>query len=213
MLKHGAPASFLGVSIADLKKIQKRVKTDHAFALALYDTGIGDAQYLAVYVCDPSKFTKAQLQKWVKNASWHMVSEYAVAWATAESPFAAELAREWIDSPKESIASTGWSAYSSLVTIKDDDQLDLDEIVELLDRVQNQIDKAPNRVRYLMNGFVIAVGSAVIPVAAKAKAVAKVIGEVHCEMVGACKVPLATEYIAKVEKAGKAGKKRKSAMC
>jgi hypothetical protein len=65
----------------------------------------------------------------------------------------------------------------------------------------------------MMNGFVIAVGSYVVPVAAKAKAVAKAIGVVECDMVGSCKVPLATEYIAKVEKAGKAGKKRKTAMC
>jgi len=28
-----------------------------------------------------------------------------------------------------------------------------------------------------------------------------------------CKVPLATEYIAKIEKAGRAGKKRKSIRC
>lgn len=214
LMKHGAPASLLGVSIADMKKIQKRVKTDHALALALYDTGIGDAQYLAMYLSDPSKFTKAQLQKWVKNASWQMVSEYAVAWAAAESPYGAELAREWIDSSKESIAASGWNTYSSLVAITDDDELDLDEIVELLDRVQKGIHNAPNRVRYTMNGFVIAVGSAVVPVAAKAKAVAKAIGEVEVDMGGtACKVPLATEYIAKVEKAGKAGKKRKTAMC
>ena len=214
MFRHGAKEPFFGVSIADMKKIQKRVKTDHVLALGLYDTGIGDAQYLAVYLCDPSKFTKAQLQKWVKNASWQMISEFAVAWAAAESPFGAELAREWINSPKESIASCGWATYSSVVAITPDEELDLDEIVELLDRVQKQIHQAPNRVRYVMNGFVIAVGSYVTPLASKAKAVAKAIGEVEVDMGGtACKVPLATEYIAKVEKAGKAGKKRKTAMC
>ena len=65
-----------------------------------------------------------------------------------------------------------------------------------------------------MNGFVIGVGSAVVPLSAKAKAVAKAVGEVEVDMGGtACKVPLATEYIAKVEKSGRLGKKRKSAMC
>jgi 3-methyladenine DNA glycosylase AlkD len=214
LMKHGAKEPFYGVSIADMKKIQKRVKTDHALALALFDTGIGDAQYLAVYICDPARFTKAQLQKWVKKASWQMVSEFAVAWAAAESPFGWELAREWIDSPKEEIASAGWSTLGSLVAIKEDKDLNLDELSKLLDRVQKQIHSAPNRVRYTMNGFVIGVGSAVVPLSAKAKAVAKAVGEVEVDMGGtACKVPLATEYIAKVEKSGRLGKKRKSAMC
>jgi hypothetical protein len=143
-----------------------------------------------------------------------MVSEYTVPWAAAESPFGAELAREWIDSPKESIASSGWAAYSSVVALKPDEELDLEEIVGLLDRVQKKIHKAQNRVRYVMNGFVIAVGSYVVPLATKAKAVAKAIGEVEVDMGGtACKVPLATAYIEKVEDSGRVGKKRKTAMC
>jgi 3-methyladenine DNA glycosylase AlkD len=214
MFRHGAREPYYGVKIEDMKKIQKRVKTDHALALALFDTGIGDAQYLAAYICDPAKFTKAQLQKWVKTATWQMVSEFAVAWSAAESPFGWELGREWIDSPREAIAACGWSTLGSLVAIKQDDELDLDGLSKLLDRVQKQIHSAPNRVRYTMNGFVIAVGSAVVPLTTRAKAVAKAIGEVEVDMGGtACKVPLATEYIAKVEKSGRLGKKRKTAMC
>ena len=150
----------------------------------------------------------------VPDLAGAVIDGTAIDWAAAESNHGVELAREWIDSPKESVASCGWATYSSLVAITDDEELDLDEIVELLDRVQKEVHTAQNRVRYVMNGFVIAVGSYVLPVASKAKAVAKAIGEVKVYMGGtACKVPLATEYIAKVEKAGKAGKKRKSAMC
>jgi 3-methyladenine DNA glycosylase AlkD len=213
MMKHGAKEPFFGVSVADMKKIQKRIKKDHALALALYDTGIGDAQYLAAYICEPAKFTKVQLQKWVKTASWQMVGEYTVAWAAAESRFGFELACEWIDSANETIATSGWATLSSLVSIKPDAELDLDKLSKLLDRVQKEIHTSPNRVRYVMNGFVIAVGSAVAPLLAKAKVVAKAIGNVECDLVGACKVPLASEYIAKVEKAGRVGKKRATAMC
>jgi 3-methyladenine DNA glycosylase AlkD len=211
---HGAKEPVFGVKIEHLKTIQKRVKVDHALALELFDTGISDAQYLAGLIADPPKMTKTQLQKWVKNASWGMVGEYTVPWVASESRFGAELAREWIDSPKEEIAASGWATLSSLVSIKPDEELDLAELEKLLNRVQKEIHSSPNRVRFVMNGFVIAVGSAVVPLSAKAKAVAKAIGKVSVDM-GAteCKVPDAAEYIAKVEKAGKAGKKRKSARC
>ena len=213
-LKHGAKEPFFGVKVEDLKKIQKRVKTDHALALALFDTGIGDAQYLAGLIADPPRMTKAQLKKWAKTAAWGMVGAYTVPWVTAESPFGAELAREWIDSKQENIAATGWSTWSSLVGITTDEDLDLDELVGLLDRVQRGIHKAPNRVRYEMNGFVIAVGCFVTPLSPKAKAVAKAIGVVEVDMGGtACQVPDAATYIAKREKSGRAGQKRKSARC
>jgi 3-methyladenine DNA glycosylase AlkD len=213
-LNHGAPDSILGVSVADMKIIQKKVKKDHALALELYDTGISDAMYLAALVSEPMKMTKAQLQKWVKGATWHMLSYYTVPWVASESRFGAELAREWIESKKELIASAGWSTWSSLVSIKPNSELDLPELEKLLDRVAKQIHGAQNWVRDTMNSFVIAVGSYVTPLTAKAKSVAKTIGTVHVDKGDtSCKVPDAFEYIEKVEKKGRAGKKRKSAMC
>jgi hypothetical protein len=65
-----------------------------------------------------------------------------------------------------------------------------------------------------MNGFVIAAGSYVPDVTREATQVGAEIGKVHVDMGGtACKVPLATEYIKKVEDRGKLGQKRKIARC
>ena len=65
-----------------------------------------------------------------------------------------------------------------------------------------------------MNGFVIAVGSYVEGIHKHALQVAKNIGKINVDMgATSCKVPLATEYIAKVQKAGKLGKKRKTVKC
>ena len=95
-----------------------------------------------------------------------------------------------------------------------DEELDLEEVERLLQDVVDGIDAAQNRVKYTMNGFVIAVGSYVKPLGKKAKAVAKKLGKVEVEMGGtSCKVPLATEVIGKVEKAGRLGRKRKTIKC
>jgi 3-methyladenine DNA glycosylase AlkD len=214
LMRHGAREPFFGVKIEDLKKIQKRIKQDHALALELYDTGIGDAMYLAGLLANPQQMKKTDLQRWLKKATWSMLSEYTVPWVAAESSHGVTLAREWIESPREEVAAAGWATYGSLVAITPDDELDLAEIGRLLDRVQAEIHTAPNRVRYLMNGFVIAVGSYVVPLASRAKAVAQAIGKVEVDMgETACKVPDALEYIAKVEQRGKQGTKRKTAFC
>jgi 3-methyladenine DNA glycosylase AlkD len=214
LANHGAREPFFGVKVEDLKKIQKRIKIDHALGLELYDTGIYDAMYLAGLVADPPQLTKAQLNKWVKGAYCYGLGCYTVAWVAAESRFGAEVARAWIDSPKEQIAAAGWSTWGSLLSIKPDEELDRAEIEKLLNRVQEQIHASPNRVRYTMNGFVIAVGCYVQALAAKAKAVGKAVGPVEVDMGGtACRVPAAVAYIEKVEKMGRQGRKRKTARC
>lgn len=213
-LRHGAPDNMYGVKIADLKAIAKKIKGNQVLACELYETGNADAMYLAGIVADGSQMTKKQLDGWASRANWHMISEYTVPGVAAESPFARELALKWIKSKKESIASTGWCTYSGLVTTRPDEELDLDEIKQLLKQVASSIHAAPNKVRYTMNGFVIAVGCAVKPLNSEAKKVARQIGVVSVDMGDtACKVPLATEYIEKVEQAGRLGAKRKSAKC
>jgi hypothetical protein len=65
-----------------------------------------------------------------------------------------------------------------------------------------------------MNGFVIAVGTYVQALTDQALKTAAKMGPVSVDMDGtACKVPLATEYIQKVQKRGAIGKKRKTAKC
>src|SRR5262245_36158264 len=211
---HGIPEPMFGVKIEELKKIQKRVKKDYQLALDLYDTGIYDAMYLAGLIADDEKMTKKDLNKWVTSAHCSMVCEYTVPWVTAGSRFGRELALEWIESDKEKIAKAGWATLSSLVSITEDGDLDLAELKRLLQRVEKTIHSQPDRVRYVMNGFVIALGS-YVPALTDAclKAAAK-IGKVKVDMGDTeCRVPDAAEYIKKVQKRGTIGTKRKSATC
>lgn len=214
IMKHGVKEPCYGVKIGDLKKIQKRIKQDYRLALDLYDTGHSDAMYLAGLIADDKKMTKKDLAKWVKQAYCPLFSEYTVPWVCAEGSHGAELAREWIDSKLENVASSGWATWSSLVAITDDAQLDLAELGKLLDRVAKTIHQQPNRVRYTMNGFVIAVGGYVKDLTAKALEVAKKIGDVEVHMGDtACDVPNAAQYLQKMQKSGGIGKKRKTAKC
>jgi 3-methyladenine DNA glycosylase AlkD len=212
--QHGAKEPFFGVKIEYLKKIQKRIKKNHQLALDLYDTGISDAMYLAGLIADDAKMTKRDLERWVKNASWHMLAEYTVAGTAASSPHGRELALKWIDSKQELIASAGWATLSGIVATRPDAELDLDELKQLLKRVEKTIHNQPNYVRYTMNGFVIAVGCYVLKLSDLAMKTGGKIGAVHVDMgETACQVPSAPQYIQKVKDRGTLGKKRKTAKC
>jgi 3-methyladenine DNA glycosylase AlkD len=212
-LTHGAQEPCLGVKVGDMKKIQKRVKMDYQLALDLYDTGIADAMYLAGLIADDAKMTKKDLQKWLDNATWGAVAEYTVPWVASGSRYGRELALKWIESKNDAVAAAGWQTYSSMVAIKDDADLDLAEVKSLLKRVAKSIHQQPNRVRYVMNSFVIAVGCHVKPLHTLAVDTANDIGRVTVELVGACQIPFAPDYIKKFKARSPIGKKRKSPKC
>ena len=214
LAKHGVTQPALGVKVEELKKIQKRVKKDYQLALDLFDTGIYDAMYLAGLIADDLKMSKKDLNHWLKKAGSGPVCGSTVSWVAAESNHGRELALEWIEAKDPAVAGTGWTTLSSLVSIKEDTALDIPELKKLLQRVQKTIQTQPDRVRYTMNGFVIAVGSYVRPLTEFAIEVAKKIGAVAVDMGDtACKVPFAPDYIRKCVKHNPTAKKRKTAKC
>jgi 3-methyladenine DNA glycosylase AlkD len=214
LLNHGIQDPAYGVKIEELKKIQKRVKKDYQLARDLYDTGVYDAQYLAGLIADETKMTKKDLRHWLATSNCAALCGSAVAWVAAESQHGWDLALEWIDSKKETAASTGWDTLTGLVALRDDDELDLGALKQLLERVEKTIHQERNLVRYSMNSFVIAVAIYVKPLAELAMKTAQKIGEVSVDMGNtACKVPFAPDYIKRAQKRGATGKKRKTVRC
>jgi hypothetical protein len=212
--RHGVSIPMFGVKIADLKTIAKKIKGRQDLALALYDTGNYDAMYLAGMIADGSQMSKSQLEKWANATTCETLCGYAVPWVATESPLGRELALKWIGSKNESVAICGWTTYAGIIATTPDEDLFLEEIRTLLAQIVSGIHSAPNKVRYVMNQFVIAVGAYIKPLLAEAKKAAKAIGAVDVDMGDtACKVPLATEYIAKIESMGRVGKKRKTMRC
>lgn len=214
LLRHGVREPVLGVSIADLKKIHKRVKTDHALAIALYDTGIYDAMYLAGLVADPDRMTEKDLRRWLDKATSSPLCGYTVPWVAAESPRGWDVALKWIDSARPREAAAGWATLAGIVSVRDDAELDLAALKKLLRRVEKSIHEQPDEVRYQMNSFVIAVGSYVGPLTELAIQTGERIGMVSVDMGDtACKVPSAPQYIREVQQRGTVGKKRKTVRC
>lgn len=210
----GAHGDMYGVKLQDLKKIAKRLRGQQSVALELWDTNNSDAMYLASLVADGALMKTSQLNHWAKSAWWYLLSEHAVPSVAVENLKAAELALKWLASKSDHIVSSGWCTYSMLLSVRQDADLDLANVENLLRSIPGKIADAPNRVRYCMNSYVISVGGYVKPLLKTAKTIARQIGKVEVD-VGAtsCKVPVAWDYIAKIESMGRVGKKRKTAKC
>lgn len=211
---HGVTGPLFGVKIEELKKYQKAIKKDYRLALDLFDTGVYDAIYLAGLIADESQMTKDDLRQWLEKATSDVVAEFAVAWVAAEGPHGWDLALEWIDSSDEKAVVVGWGTLSSLVSVRDDASLDIPALRGLLQRVSSTIHSQSDRVRYKMNGFVIALGSYVCELTEEAMRAGREIGKVSVDMGKTdCGVPFAPDYIQKVIDKGRIGKKRKMARC
>jgi len=208
LFNHGVKEPCFGVKIADLKEIRKQIKKDYQLALDLYDTGIYDAMYLAGLIADDERMTKEDLQDWVAKANCGPLC------GATGSNHGWELALEWIDSKRDLTAVAGWASLSSLVSVKDDAALDLDELKRLLHRVASTIHHSPDIVRYQMNAFLIAVGSYVNALTDAALLTAETIGPVTANLGNnSCQVPIASDRIIEARQRGTLGKKRRSAKC
>jgi 3-methyladenine DNA glycosylase AlkD len=211
---HGAREPFYGVRVQDLKKIQKRVKKNYELSMGLYATGNSDAMYLAGLIADEKKMTEPNLRLWIETAYWPYLSECTVPWVASETPYGWDLALEWIGSEREQTAAAGWSTLACCVSMKPDKDLDISQVRHLLNQVRQEIHRVKNRVRYCMNGFVIAVGAYVSELSELASTTGSVIGTVQVDMNGtACKVPFAPDYIQKSLARGTLSKKKKTCRC
>ncbi|MEM0896161.1 MAG: DNA alkylation repair protein [Verrucomicrobiota bacterium] len=212
--RHGAPDSLFGVKIGDMKPLAKRIRKDHEMALELFATENPDAQYFAGMIADDPMMKKTDLNKWARTASWSMVSTCTVAWVAAESGKGLDVSLKWIDATAEKVRTSGWSTLSAYLSMTPDEEIDFSLFKKLITRVARGIHEAPNREKDSMNSFLIAAGCFCVPLMEPALKAAAKIGKVEVDVGETnCKVPDATEYIRKVEKMGRIGKKKKTAKC
>lgn len=215
LVRHGAdPDKCFGVKFGDMKPLQKKIKVDYQLALDLFDSGIYDAMYLAGLIADDARMTKTNLRKWAKSPARKLFNGSTIPWVAAGSAHGAPLAAEWIDAKDDAIAAIGWNTLTSIISVTPDAEVDIPAHRKLLKRVEKEIHKAGNETKYAMNNFVIGCGCFVAPLSEAAKKSAAKIGEVSVDHGDtACKTPFACDYIAKVEKMGRFGKKKKTIKC
>lgn len=193
--RHGASDPLYGVSYANIEKLRKRIKLDHALALGLWASGNHDARVLATMIADPRQATDSLLESWSKDLGNYVITDAFVKYA-GRTALARKKMEKWRKSNKEWIGSAGWQLLGFLAM--EDKEL-ADEFFEgYLEIIERDIHSGKNRVRHTMNMALVAIGIRNSKLEKKAIAAAQRIGKVevdHGET--GCKTPDAVEYIRK----------------
>ena len=214
LLNHGAKEPVFGVKVDALKKVLKGEKGSNRLAADLFRTGVYDAMYLAGLMADGSKMPAEIIRQWAETAYGGAISEYTVPWVASENSQGYLLASEWIESPDEQIAVTGWATFSAIVSVWPDTKIDLSHIRLLLGRIAAEMELSPARVRYAMNGFIICAGSYIASLKDYALEIAVKTAPAGSDAkTTGCRIPSAADYINKVSDMGRTGKKRRTAKC
>jgi len=196
--RHGVTHELYGVSFAELGKLKKKIKVDHALAQALWATGVHDARILAAMVADPAQADEAMLDEWAAD-----LGNYVITDAFADYVFQTLLARQkmeaWIHSDDEWAGQGCWRLVAKFAM--QDSTLPDAYFETCLAQIEAEIHTRKNRVRDAMNSALIAIGIRNALLQAEALEAAGKIGKVVVDhgQTG-CKTPDAAVYIQKTVK-------------
>ncbi len=197
--RHGAVDPVLGVPFAEIGKIRKKLRVDHALARALWASGVAEARVLALQVADPEVLTRAEAEDFLAAPGSRFLTGY-LASLVAKAPFAASALGPWTRARDEATRELGYTLLA--VRLKDDPEaLTGKQAEDYLARIEKGIHASPNRARHAMNNAVIAIGVFRPDLREAALATAGRIGKVevdHGET--GCKTPDAVAYIGKAAK-------------
>ena len=168
---------------------------DHDLACALWETGNHDARTLAVKIADPLRMSPADLDRWVRDDSARMCTNYVAALA-CEGPHGLARVKVWLAAKVATLRAAGWSLVGALAM--QDETLPDAWFSERLTEIEAAIHSAPNTERAAMNAALIAIGCRNAATRKSAGAAAKRIGKVEIDHGDTdCKTPDAASYIEK----------------
>lgn len=142
-------AGRLGLSVPQMRALGKRLGADHELALALWDTGIPDAQIVASLLAEPAQWTVAQLNHWTRGMQAWDVCDQACLNAFRTSPLAWARIPVWASAREEFVKRAAFSLLAVLA-VHDKRRPDAD-FVAMLPLIIAAADDERNFVRKSVN--------------------------------------------------------------
>jgi len=104
----------LGVSMAKIQGLAKRIGRDPALAAALWETGCYEARLLVAYIADPAKLTSKQMDQWCREFdNWAVVDTLCFK-LFDQSPLAWKKVAQWSKRKDEFVKRAGFALLASL---------------------------------------------------------------------------------------------------
>lgn len=193
--RHGVSGDQYGVSSANLKSLQKKLKINQELARSLWATGNHDARVLATMIADPKQMDDPTLEAWAQDLDNYVIAD-SFSGLVGRTPLARQKMEQWAYVESELTGQVGWNLLAHLAM--NDPDLPDDYFKSYLAAIAREIHQRPNRVRYSMNNAVIAIGLRNRALQEEAIATAQQIGLVKVDHGETnCKTPDAVAYIHK----------------
>jgi len=200
--RHGIQGDIYGVSYTELGKLRKKLKVNQPLAQDLWASGNYDARVLATMVGDPAAISEATLDSWSRDLDSQPLAD-AFGGFVARTPYAMTKMKAWMSAGNERLESVGWRLLSDAAMTAE--ELPDSFFEDYLQILELSIDSAKNRVRYAMNGALIAIGLRNASLGMKAIVSARKIGKVVVDHGDTnCRTPDAETYILKAKARKKA---------
>lgn len=103
-----------GVSVYDLRKVARRLGTDHDLAGALWRTGCHEAQLLACFVEDPAQISVEQMEAWAAEFDSWDICDQATTSLFDQTPHAWNKAVEWAGRDEPWVKRAGFALMAGL---------------------------------------------------------------------------------------------------
>jgi 3-methyladenine DNA glycosylase AlkD len=108
------PARALGIAIPTLRKLAKEIGRNQALALALWDSGIHEARFLASMIAEPQQVSSELMESWVNDFDSWDVCDQVCGNLFDKTPYAYQKATQWCQQEKEFIRRASFSMMAAL---------------------------------------------------------------------------------------------------
>ena len=154
-IRHGAGDNQFGVRRGDVRKLAKRIKTNHELALALWETGNIDARFLAILLIKPKHLSVDELDRLVRSVTFVEVADWLISYVVKKHADKETLRQTWMATDDPMAARAGWSLTAERV-VKSPEGLDL---FALLERIESEMGDAAPEVQWTMNFVLVEIGT------------------------------------------------------
>lgn len=154
-IKYGAAKdNHYGVKMGDIRKLAKKIKTNHELALELWDTQIVEARFIAILILKPNQLSAKELDTLIKSITFSHVADWFNSYVLKGHPEKEALRSVWLNDANKWAARSGWSITAGMVA---KNRLN-DELDTLLDRIETEMPTADPAVQWTMNTTLATIG-------------------------------------------------------
>lgn len=152
--KNGAGDNQFGVPMGQIRKVAKKLKTNHELAFKLWETGNIEARLVAILIIKPKELSPDEVDQMVRSVGFFQVADWLNAYIVKKHPEKESLRQGWMTTDDPMAARAGWNLTAERVG-RSPEGIDLPA---LLDRLETEMPQADPMVQWTMNNTLVGIG-------------------------------------------------------